>query len=359
MRHLFDARWGRLTILVVALLAMAGGIAYATIPGSSNVYTACMLKNVGTMRLIDPSLPSSNLMSHCTTLETQVSWNQQGQNGAAGAPGKDAVNPTVAQLSAGDSHCPAGGAAITDSAGTTAYVCSGVNGKDGQPFAGTFTSPNGQFALTVADSGIELKSPNATLSLPQAPLLGVRVISTGQLYLHANQIDTEAMHDQTMYVADQFFETVDHDATIHVKHDRTETVDNNQTSTIHGDHAERVDGNQSIMIGGNRTETVAGTDSVSVTGNRSETVSGSEDINVAVNRSQTVGSNDTLNVGANHRETIGGALSVSVAGQVDLRGSMVAINGGGSNCQPVARQGDFVSPSGVIATGSATVCVGP
>jgi hypothetical protein len=27
---------------------------------------ACMLKNVGTVRLIDPSLPSSNLMSHCS-----------------------------------------------------------------------------------------------------------------------------------------------------------------------------------------------------------------------------------------------------------------------------------------------------
>ena len=34
------------------------GIAYATIPGAGAVYTACMLKNVGTVRLIDPSLPA-------------------------------------------------------------------------------------------------------------------------------------------------------------------------------------------------------------------------------------------------------------------------------------------------------------
>ena len=40
-----------------ALFAVAGGIAYATIPDSGNVYTGCMLKNIGTVRLIDPSLP--------------------------------------------------------------------------------------------------------------------------------------------------------------------------------------------------------------------------------------------------------------------------------------------------------------
>jgi Collagen triple helix repeat (20 copies) len=51
------------------------------------VYTACMLKNVGTVRLIDASLPASNLMSHCTSLETQISWSQQGQPGIPGPQG--------------------------------------------------------------------------------------------------------------------------------------------------------------------------------------------------------------------------------------------------------------------------------
>src|SRR4051812_5007050 len=160
----------------------SGGIAYAAIPGAGNIYTGCMLKNVGTVRLIDSTLPSSNLMSHCTAPETQISWNQQGQQGqkgeagTPGAPGKsgaDGVNgisPKVTQLQLHDAHCPAGGAAITDAAGATAYVCSGAdgqNGKDGQPFTGTFTSLNGLFSLTVADSGIELKGPSTTLSLPQ------------------------------------------------------------------------------------------------------------------------------------------------------------------------------------------------
>src|SRR4051794_4693153 len=72
---------------VVATLTLAGGIAYATIPNDSKTFTACMLKNVGTIRLIDPSLPSSSLMSHCSSLETQLNWNEKGQPGAAGPAG--------------------------------------------------------------------------------------------------------------------------------------------------------------------------------------------------------------------------------------------------------------------------------
>jgi hypothetical protein len=67
--------------------AIVGGVAYATIPGPGNVYSACMLKGLGTIRLIDKSLPATNLMSHCTDKETEVSWNQAGQPGAPGPQG--------------------------------------------------------------------------------------------------------------------------------------------------------------------------------------------------------------------------------------------------------------------------------
>jgi len=79
-------------------LALAGGIAFATIPDDGKVFTACMFKNAGTIRLIDKSLAAANLMSHCTSLETEVSWNQKGEPGIQGiqgpagkdgAPGKD------------------------------------------------------------------------------------------------------------------------------------------------------------------------------------------------------------------------------------------------------------------------------
>jgi Collagen triple helix repeat (20 copies) len=170
MKGLSGRRWRRLSVLCVAGFAVAGGVAYATIPGGGNVYTACLLKNVGTVRLIDPSLPASNVMGHCTSLETQVSWNQNGQPGpagpagqpgpkgdqgdqgangaagtagAAGAPGpqgdpgppgppgsagaagKDGVS--VSESDAG-ANCPSGGTALTASNGT-AYVCNGTTGQ--------------------------------------------------------------------------------------------------------------------------------------------------------------------------------------------------------------------------------------
>ena len=70
------------------VLVMAGSVAWAAIPSEGSVYTACMLKNVGTMRLIDRSLPAGNLMSHCKpAFEIEVSWNQKGQPGVPGQPG--------------------------------------------------------------------------------------------------------------------------------------------------------------------------------------------------------------------------------------------------------------------------------
>jgi hypothetical protein len=72
---------------VAAVVAVAVGIAYAAIPDSQGTVHACMLNATGTIRLIDHSLPAQNLRSHCTALETEVTWSQQGPAGPAGAPG--------------------------------------------------------------------------------------------------------------------------------------------------------------------------------------------------------------------------------------------------------------------------------
>jgi hypothetical protein len=357
MRHLFGGRRRRLAISVAVLFVTAGGIAYATIPGSGNVYSACMLKSVGTIRLIDPSLPSSNLMSHCTALEAPISWSQQGQTGAAGAPGNAGVSPTVAQLSPGDSHCPLGGAAITGASGSTAYVCSGQNGANGQPFTGTFTSPNGQFSLTVADTGVEIKSPDSTITLTSGG--GVNVTSTGTVSIKGGTLETVA-NSENVAVGGDLDVSVGHDETHAVAHDRTTAVDHSDTVHIFGDRTQTVDNNETLTVHGSRVETVDHNQAITIHGSRAERVDVNENVVVGAARTETVGGNASLDVGGNRSENVGAALDVQAGGAVNLRGSLVRINNGSPGCQPVARIGDLVSTSaGVILTGSASVCAGP
>jgi len=99
----FRRRLGRRATVgaAAALAAMAAaGIAYATIPDGNGVFTACKLNATGTIRLIDPSLGASSLLGHCTSLETQISWNQQGQPGPVGPQG--APGPAGPQGPKGD-----------------------------------------------------------------------------------------------------------------------------------------------------------------------------------------------------------------------------------------------------------------
>ena len=122
-------------MLSVAILCGAGiaaGIAYATIPDSGGVYTGCMLKNVGTIRLIDPSLRSANLMSHCTSLETQISWSHQGQPGLQGLKGDTGATGATG------SQGPKG-----DKGGTGATGDTGPQGPKGDAGATGATGPQG------------------------------------------------------------------------------------------------------------------------------------------------------------------------------------------------------------------------
>jgi hypothetical protein len=176
----------------VVATVLAGGVAWAAIPGDGGVYSACMLRNVGTVRLIDKSLPPGNLMSRCKpALEVEISWSEQGPQGLPGvqgspgqngSDGEDGESPTVQQLAAGDANCPAGGAAITDASGSTAHVCDGQAGADGQPFAGTFTSPNGEYSISVTDAGITI-ARGSTNSI---------VLSGADLDIRSEDIDMES-----------------------------------------------------------------------------------------------------------------------------------------------------------------------
>lgn len=74
-----------LSLLAAALLAAA---AYAAVPDSGTaVYHGCMSNGNGQLRLIDPSTDVNGNRGHCTSNETEVSWNEAGQTGPAGPPG--------------------------------------------------------------------------------------------------------------------------------------------------------------------------------------------------------------------------------------------------------------------------------
>jgi hypothetical protein len=124
-RHLLSAAAGAIVATV-----LAGGIAWAAIPGAGGVINGCYQKNQGQLRVIDPGTDS------CRPPEIPIAWNAQGipgekgDQGDPGAPGTDGVDGqngtsvTVAPEPPG-ANCPAGGVKLTAANGV-AYVCNGL-----------------------------------------------------------------------------------------------------------------------------------------------------------------------------------------------------------------------------------------
>ena len=108
MHFIRGVRHRQVALAAIAIFAVAGGVAYAAIPDSgTGVYHACMLKNVGTIRIIDPERQRCS-----SSLEVEITFNKQGPTGDPGPP------------------APGAGAAGEE----------GEDGQDGAPFSGTFTS---------------------------------------------------------------------------------------------------------------------------------------------------------------------------------------------------------------------------
>lgn len=166
MKSTLVARGRRVAIAAVALFAVAGGLAYAAIPDAAGVIHGCYRVSTddqkGQLRAVESA-------ASCRSNELPIEWNVAGGPGArgpAGEDGADGTSPTVSQVDPGTGGCLNGGAAITDSAGATAYVCNGLNGQDGadgESFSGTFASPNGQYSINVTDTGVTIASPDSSI----------------------------------------------------------------------------------------------------------------------------------------------------------------------------------------------------
>jgi hypothetical protein len=66
---------------LVALLAVLGGVAYATIPDSGGVIHGCYKNENGQLRVIDSATDS------CLSSETAIDWSQTGPSGPTGPSG--------------------------------------------------------------------------------------------------------------------------------------------------------------------------------------------------------------------------------------------------------------------------------
>jgi hypothetical protein len=139
-----------LALGVLAIFAVAGGVAYASIPDASGVIHGCYRTSTddqkGQLRVVeDPG--------NCRNNETAIQWNEQGDQGPQGLPGPP--------------------------------------GQDGDPFSGTFTSPNGLFTLSVTNAGIELSGPSSRIRLTGGggielrSATGVDVVATGAVTVQA------------------------------------------------------------------------------------------------------------------------------------------------------------------------------
>ncbi|HEY1360539.1 MAG TPA: hypothetical protein VGF21_19720, partial [Thermoleophilaceae bacterium] len=76
--HLLAATAG-----AVAASAIAGGVAWATIPGTDGVISGCYTKIGGVVRVIDTAKGEKCV----NAFEVPFSWNKQGSPGEQGPPG--------------------------------------------------------------------------------------------------------------------------------------------------------------------------------------------------------------------------------------------------------------------------------
>jgi hypothetical protein len=135
----------------LSVAVLGGGVAFAVIPASSGVVSACYLTNNGQLRVIDVDAGQT-----CLPSELPLAWNQVGPTGPVGPTGATG---------------PAGPAGPTGMQGPT-----GPAGPAGPPgvFGGVLCSQNGRYSIAVANDGITLQGPVQSIQLT-----GTGVVVTG------------------------------------------------------------------------------------------------------------------------------------------------------------------------------------
>lgn len=118
-------RWLLQGVLLVTL-TLGAGRALASVPDANGVYTACYVKALGTLRLIDTADPRQRCLDR---VEVKISWSQSGPIGPTGVAGNSVTATPV--LSGLDMNCWTGGTAFMIDGVVAGYACDGKAGKDG------------------------------------------------------------------------------------------------------------------------------------------------------------------------------------------------------------------------------------
>jgi hypothetical protein len=151
---------------------VAGGAAFAAIPGSSGVINGCYQKNVGNLRVIDPSAGDS-----CRPSEIEISWSQTGPQGATGPTGPQ--GPQGPQGPKGDTGAtgatgpvgPTGPPGPKGDTGATGAI--GPAGAPGQP------GPKGDTGATGATGAVGPAGPPGPKGDPGELALANQTCPTG------------------------------------------------------------------------------------------------------------------------------------------------------------------------------------
>jgi hypothetical protein len=123
----------RIGLLAAAMLALAAGVAFATIPGNGGVIHGCYKSANGDLRVIDSSVAT------CKSSETALDWSQTGAPGPAGPQG-----PAGAQGPAGPQGPP--GPSFGDGTYRSAVTMNGCVDNEVATRTVTLTTPSRIFA---------------------------------------------------------------------------------------------------------------------------------------------------------------------------------------------------------------------
>ncbi|MGH3370629.1 MAG: hypothetical protein ACRDPR_11570 [Nocardioidaceae bacterium] len=138
----------RLTIAAatLALVAAAGGIASAAIPGLGGVINGCYEKRTGILRVIDAEAGKK-----CLSVETPISWNQRGEKGYKGDPGPAGPKGDTGPAGPPGPAGPAGPASLSALENTACTTAGGSAGTVDVTVAGDGTVGLRCTATTVND----------------------------------------------------------------------------------------------------------------------------------------------------------------------------------------------------------------